>query len=94
MPIQVNSTKYQNMLPYILPISGCFAELLRAASIIFTKTFAEIGGIGKSGLLADLYDLLVGGTKKLFGFLQTKFPDKMSRAFPCLLLKYVTHIPR
>ena len=90
----MNSTKYQNMLPYILPISGCFAELLRAASIIFTKAFAEIGCIGKSGLLADLYDLLVGGTKKLFGFLQTKFPDKMSQAFPCLLLKYVTHIPR
>ena len=59
MPMQKNSTKYQNMLPYILPISGCFAELLRAASIIFTKAFAEIGGIGKAGLLADLYDLLL-----------------------------------
>ena len=94
MPIQKNSTKFQNMLPYIFPVPGCFAELLRTASIIFTKAFAEIGGIGKACLLTDLYDLLIGGTKKLLGLFQTKLPDKMSQAFPCLLLKYVTHIPR
>ena len=94
MPIQKNSVKFWNILFYFFPAPGCFPELFRTASVVFTEAFTEIGGICKACFFADLYDFFVGGTQKFFGLFQAKLPDKVGQTLSCFFLKYVTHISR